>query len=380
MRPRKYTIGRHKQRVTTAPLAIILRSLSAALLAATALGLVATTISAQNLTSLPHYKPASDVSGVVRIFGSDLGGMVKVWEDGFRKYQTSVRFDDSFPSSDGATAGLISGVADIGSSGREPVLTEFLSFNETFKYDLQTVAVATGAYDIKGKTWAVVVFVNKDNPLTKLTIKQLDGIFGTERTGGYEGYKWTNRAARTAAEDIRTWGQLGLTGEWADKPIHTYGYANTGMTNFFQLKVFNGGEKWNPNYREYVESETKMVTDESGSSYHMLAEISDDKYGIAWSGIPHAKGFPKLKPLALAWDQQATYVEPTRDSVQNGSYPLTRSIFMYIKHPPGQSVDLKVKEFLRYILSQEGQQDVARQKVYLPLTAAATQEQLKKIE
>jgi phosphate transport system substrate-binding protein len=320
------------------------------------------------------------VSGVIRNFGSDLGGMVKVWEEGFRKYHPEARFEDKFPTSDGAVGGLISGVADIGTSGREPVLTEFLSFNETFKYDLETIPVATGAYDIKGKTWAVVIFVNKDNPLTKLTMKQLDGIFGSERTGGYKGYKWYPDLGRSAKDDIRTWGQLGLTGEWADKPIHTYGYANTGMSNFFQLTVFNGGEKWNPNYREYVESDTKMVTDENGSSYHMLSELSKDKYGIAWSGIPHAKNFPQLRPLALAANDGSIYVFPTKETVQNRTYPLTRSIFMYIKHPPGQPIDPKVKEFLRYILSREGQQDVAKHNIYLPLTAEVVREHLKRFD
>lgn len=344
------------------------------------LSLIGTAAGGQSATSLPHYKPEGKISRVVRIFGGELGGMVKIWEDGFRKYHPEARFEDTLPTSDGATAGLITGVADIGVSGREPTLTEFLSFNETFKYDLQTVAVATGAYDIKGKTWAVVVFVNKDNPLTKLSMKQLDGIFGAERTGGYDGYKWTSRAARGALDNIRTWGKLGLTGEWADKPIQTYGYANTGMAKFFELKVFNGGEKWNPNYREYVESETKMVTDESGSSYHMLGELVKDKYGIGWSGIPHAKRFPELKPIRLAQDERGPYVLPTRETVQNRTYPLTRSVFMYIKHPRGQSVEPKVKEFLRYVLSQEGQGEVAGKRLYLPLTPDYLHEQLKKLD
>ena len=219
-------------------------------LASLAVTFISAVAAVQGTTPLPHYKPQGTISEPIRIFGGELGGMVKTWEEGFRKHHSEARFQDAFPTSDGATAGLIAGVADIGVSGREPTLTEFLSFNETFKYDLQTVAVATGAFDIKGKTWALVVFVNKDNPLSKLTMKQLDGIFGAERTGGYDGYKWTSRAARSAAENIRTWRQLGLTGEWADKPIQTYGYANTGMAKFFELKVFSGGEKWNPNYRE----------------------------------------------------------------------------------------------------------------------------------
>ncbi len=346
------------------------------------LGLATVSAHPQNLESLPPYKPDQKITGTVRLFGTPLAGLVKVWEDGFRKYHPEARFEDSFPTSEGGVAALITGVADIGTGGREPVLNEFLGFNEAFNYDLVDITVGTGAYDIKGRTWALVIFVNRDNPLTKLTMKQLDGIFGAERTGGYSGYKYMPQAGRGAKDDIRTWGQLGLTGEWANKPINTYGYANTGMTNFFQLKVFNGGDKWNPNYRQYVESDTKMVTDEANSSYHMLAELAKDKYGIAWCGVPHANKFPELKlqPVALAKSDGGPYVLPSRESVQDRTYPLARSIFLFIKHPPKQPIDPKVKEFLRYVLSREGQQDALNHKVYLPLTAEVVREQLKKLE
>jgi phosphate transport system substrate-binding protein len=339
---------------------------------------------AQNLDNLPPYKPQRKVSQVIRIFGSDLNGMVQVWEEGFRKFHPEARFEEKFPSSDAATAGLVSGVADIGTTGREPTLTEYLAFNEAFKYDLVNIAVATGAYDFIGRTWAPVIFVNKENPLTKLTMKQLDGIFGAERTGGYEGFRWRPQLARNAGENIRTWGQLGLTGKWANKPIQTYGYANTGMAKFFELKVFKGGEKWNPNYREYVESGTRMISEgeigHTGGSKHMLSELSKDKYGIGWSGIAHAKDFPQLKPIALAASDGGPYVLPTKETIRNRTYPLTRSIFMYIKHPPGQAVDPNVKEFLHYVLSREGQADVVKHNVYFPLTAEALREQLKKVD
>ena len=349
-----------------------------------ATALIAVNVTAQSPESLPKYEPGEKVAGVIRIFGSDLSGMVKLWEEGFRKHQPEIRFEDRFPSSDAATAGLVSGVADIGTSGREPVLTEFLAFNETFKYDLVNIAVATGTDDFVGRTWAPVVFVNKENPIAKLTMKQLDGIFGAARTGGYDGFRWMPQFARSARDDIRTWDQLGLTGEWADKQINTYGYANTGMAKFFELKVFNGGEKWNPNYREYVESGTRMVSagelGQTGGSKQMLAELSKDKYGIGWSGIAHAKSFPQLKPVALAAKDGAAYILPSRETVQNRTYPLARSIFMYIKHPPGQPLDPKVKEFLRYILSREGQEDVAHHNVYLPLTAEVVREQLRRLD
>ena len=120
------------------------------------------------------------------------------------------------------------GVADLGMSGREPVLMEYLSFDAAFHADPCELAVATGSYDQQNYTWTVVIFVHKDNPLAKFTLEQLDGIFGSERTGVLKGIKWLPEYARNADKNIRTWGQLGLSGEWADKPIQTYGLAFTG--------------------------------------------------------------------------------------------------------------------------------------------------------
>jgi phosphate transport system substrate-binding protein len=187
------------------------------------------------------------------------------------------------------------------------------------------------------------------------------------------------QAGRGPEENIRTWGQLGLGGEWADQPIHTYGYAFTGMANFFQLKVFHGGDKWNPNYRQYVEA-GKMVSagpvGATGSIQHMLREeFAHDKYGIAWTGIPHVANVPEVKPLALAASDAGPFVEPTRSNVQQRTYPLARSVFIQLNRAPGQPLDPKLREFLLYILSRDGQQAVADNGNYLPLTAEAVREQ-----
>ena len=338
--------------------------------------LVAVPAVAQDLESLPRYRPEKTVVGTLRIFGSDLAGQIQAWEKGFSRFHPRVRFTNRFPSSDGAVGGMISGVADLGPSGRELVLTEYLMFNETFGYDPEQVAVATGAFDRKGRSWATVIYVHRDNPITRLTLAQLDGIFGAERSGGYRGLKWMPQYARGPEKDIRTWGQLGLTGEWADQPIQTYGYAFTGMSNFFQLKVFSGGDKWNPNYRQYVEDGTKMVADgaigETGSIRYMLTrELAANKYGIAWAGIPHGQGIAELKVLPLAADEASPYVLPTLETIGARTYPLTRSIFIYINRPPGKPLEPKAREFLRYILSREGQEAVSNNGNYLPLTPAA---------
>jgi len=332
---------------------------------------------------LPAYAPDTQVSGTIRNAGAALFGQVKDWENGFRRFQPGVHFDDILFTGDGYVGGLESGGADVAFSDRDPVLTEYLSFNETFGYDLSPgeLDVVTGAFDIKGHSWAVVIYVNKDNPISGLTMQQLDGIFGAARTGGYRGYKWYGEYARGEEGDIRTWGQLGLTGEWADKPIDTYGYAPTGMRNYFERTVFHGGDKWNPNYREYVEYGTKMVAEEPLSSHAMLADdMAKDRYGICWSGVPHAAGMTHLKRVPLAFKDGQPFVEATKETVQDRSYPLSRPLHVFIKHPPGKPVDPKLREFVRYILSRQGQEDVVKNGALLPLTPAVVAAQLKKLE
>jgi phosphate transport system substrate-binding protein len=131
---------------------------------------------------------------------------------------------------------------------------------------------------------------------------------------------------------------------------------------------------------------TKLISDgpigQSGSIAHMLELLSKDKYGIAWTGIPHVKAFPQygLKPLALAPREGGPYYPPTLETVRNRTYPLTRSVFFQYARPPGQPLEPKAREFLRYILSRQGQEDVAQQGQYLPLTAAAVSAELKKLD
>ncbi|MDE2261904.1 MAG: substrate-binding domain-containing protein [Gammaproteobacteria bacterium] len=337
-----------------------------------------------DLSGLPRYVPPRQEAGTIRIFGSDLAGMVRVWEQGFRRYQPGVRFADHFPSSDAGIAGLVSGVSDLGPQAREQTVVEQLMFHETFGHAAGSVIVATGGYDAEGMADGLVIFVNESNPLARLTLAQLDGIFGAERTGALRGFKWNLKSARSAGRNIRTWGQLGLTGAWAGKAIHTYGYAPTGMSQFFQLNVLRGSDKWNPNFREYVESGTKMIADDdramAGGLHQMLArELSHDPYGIAFGVLSQASGVTGVKTVALARSPSGPYVAPSPRSFQDHSYPLSRNIYIYFNRAPGQPLTPCVREFLRYIVSRQGQEAVERKSSYLPLDAALARAQLRRI-
>jgi phosphate transport system substrate-binding protein len=344
-------------------------------------GQTSTQPAAGSLDRLPPYIPTQQVTGIIRNNGSAFAGLLAAWEAGFRKYHPGITFQDSLLSGDAAIGALESGASDLAPNGREPVLTEFLSFSEVFNNDGPfQVTVATGSYQALGRTWAPVIFVNSNNPLTHLTMKQLDQVFGAERTGGYSGYKWFSAAARPASENIRTWGQLGLSGEWAGKPIQTYGYAPTGMSNFFELIVFHGGTKWNPNLRQYVETSAKQATAHAGTTDQMMGDLSHDRYGIAWAGLAHAKDEPGVKALALSYSSEGPFIFCNQQSVRDRTYPLTRSIFMQLNRPPNTAIQPRIKEFLLYILSREGQSAVAAQGEYLPLTVAELERQRKLLD
>lgn len=331
------------------------------------------------VTYLPDYKPNETVQGVIRTYGVDLKNVVSKLGEAFRKYHPGIVFHHRLDDA-AAIPGLYTEVADIGVSGREPVLTEYFSFYETYHYHPTEIAIANGAFDVKGGSYGLMVYVHKDNPLRKLTMEQLDGIFGEQRTGGYAGFQWLPDSARGPEKNIRTWGQLGLKGEWANKPIQTYGYALTGMKVFFQQKVFGGGEKWNPNYKEYIETNTKQDGGRNMTIKAMLTELSNNKYGIGWTGHWQTAGFDNIRPLALAKTPNGPFAAPTRASFQDGSYPLERQVYFFINKAPGLRMDPKIKEFIRFVMSREGQEIVRQTNVYLPLTKEMAEAQLKKID
>src|SRR5262249_171305 len=178
-----------------------------------------------NLDGLPQYNPERQITGAIRIWGLNYitdGNVAKYWEEGFRKYHPDTKIEWHTPSALIAVPGLVTGLADLGAS-RPITFDELLTFQRAFAYLPLEIDMATRSFNVSGRAPALAIFVHKDNPLTKLTVKQLDGIFGAERSGGWVGLDWHPEFARGPEGNIRTWGQLGLTGEWADKPINIYG-------------------------------------------------------------------------------------------------------------------------------------------------------------
>jgi phosphate transport system substrate-binding protein len=338
-----------------------------------------------DLRKLPAYSPELAVAGSLRVVGSGHAGMVEKWQDGYRKFHPEARFINQLITSDAAIPALISGIADLAPDGGEPSITETLGFFETYGHHPLDIIVATGAFDAEGRSNAIVVYVHRDNPINELSIDQLDGIFGAERRAGLRGFKWTLADGRGPEQNLRSWGQLGLQGAWTRKAIQTYGHAPSGTTRFFQRMVLGNSEKWNPNIRQGVESGSKMIGaddpgQQGGMKYLLSRELAHNPYGIAWTVAPQAADIPGLKLLAIAPRGGGAAVLPSAATVQDRSYPLTRSIYIYVNRAPGAPLDRNVREFLRFVLSREGQQIVADSNGHLPLTGELLAEQRRKLE
>ncbi len=303
-----------------------------------------------------------------------MAALLKRWERGFRKYHPDIRFEAWLKGSGSGMYGLEMRTADIALMGR-PInpYERYGVYERAWVYPVE-IEVATGSFAVPRKSPAYTVFVHKDNPLAKLTVKQLDGIFGAERGGGWKALTWDESTAHAKADNIRTWGQLGLTGEWASRPIHVYGPPNlgAGAITYFQARVMGGGAIFNEDLREYADRK------------QMIADLERDPGGIAYGALGYRS--PGVKPLALGDSGSGPFVAPTRESVAARTYPLARPVYVYytidnekteIANP---RVDPKVREFLRYVLSKQGQQAVANEGTYLPLTGGVAAEQLKKLD
>ena len=269
--------------------------------------------------------------------------------------------------------GLYAGAADVALMGREIWPSEQLAYFQTMGHNASGVEVATGSFDVPTKADALVIFVHKDNPLSRITFAQLDGIFGAEH--------------RRASKNHRAWADLGLAGSWSAQPIHAYGpQIDNAAAIFFSNKVMKGSRKWNPDYAEFA-NRTDAAGRRTDYGKLILDALALDRYGIAISN-PHYAG-PQVKALAVVTDDESAplaptrEVAPTRDTVLHRTYPLTRSVFIFfnrdVNHQPGSGLDPAVLEFLRYVLSADGQSQVLREGAYLPLPANIAQQELQKL-
>jgi phosphate transport system substrate-binding protein len=337
-----------------------------------------------DLSALPAYVPKQKVSGTLRLWGSNYitdGFLGSYWEAAFKKYHPDIIFDFHMKTTLAAVPALVFGVADIG-IGRKITFSELELYQRYTDRSPIEIDIATGSYDVPGWQPGFGVVVPSDNPLTKISMQQLDGIFGAQRSGGWDGTSWRPEQARGPEGNLRTWGQLGLTGDWADKPIHVYGL-NLRYHQATELsdRLLQGSDKWNEQLKIYANYVSPAGRLERG----LNDDLAKDRYGIAIVAAPTTSlsgGASKsaLKILQLAQDNSGPFVPYTLDTLQDRTYPLYDRIYVYTGRASGQPLDPKIYEFLRFVLSREGQAEVMRDGKYLPLTAAVANSQLRELD
>ena len=291
---------------------------------------------------LPAYaKQTGEVSGDIKAVGSDtMANLMQVWTEGFKTFYPDVKAEIDEKGSSAAPPALISGTANFGPMSREWKASEIDDFEKKFGYKPTSLATSIDM---------LTVFVNKDCPLESLTLEQVDAIFSATRKGG-------------ASKDITKWGDLGLTGDWANKPFSLYGRNSASGTYqyFKENALFHGDFK-------------ATVKEQPGSSA-VINGIAHDKYGIGYSGI----GYKTADVKAIALDSGKGAISAVPENAYNGKYPLARMLYLSMNYKPGSRLDPFRSEFLRYVFSRDGQRDVVKEG-FLPITAVVAEKQMKKV-
>jgi phosphate transport system substrate-binding protein len=337
-----------------------------------------------DLSALPEYKPEQMALGVVRIYGTPLESLVGNWASAFRAKQGHVRLESYLINTSQAFAGLVTGRADVGLMGHRTWHTSLMAFEKAFGYAPLEIRFATGSYDDpQGSTPGLMFVVHKSNPLAKLTLDEIDGIFCAQRTGAWDGTRWSTAAARGADRNLRTWGQLGLTGEWADKPIHPHG-SDVTLSNWADLierEACHGGKKWNPALIEGPRADIGLKAHGKTRDQEIIEGVQDDPYaiGFMFQRVINA-AHSDVKVLPLARTAAGPYVSPSPRSFFDGSYPMHNGAYLYLNRKPGEPLATRDREFARFVLSRDGQRIVADSRIFIPLDAEQLKTELRKLD
>jgi phosphate transport system substrate-binding protein len=294
--------------------------------------------------SLPRYEKQTTVSGNLNSVGSDtMNSLLTLWAEGFRRYHPTVKVQVEGKGSSTAPPALIAGTAQLGAMSREMKPSEEDAIEQKFSF---------GPTQIRTALDIVAVYVNKDNPIAALSLPELDAMYSKTRKGGYP-------------HDITTWGQLGLKGSWVGRPISLYGRNSaSGTYGFFKDHALFKGD-------------FKDTVKEQPGSASVVQGVSEDLYGIGYSGIGYKTSGVRAVPISEK--RGDTPYELTYENAVEGHYPLARYLYIYIVRDPRRPVDPLTREFLRYVLSREGQEVVVKDG-YLPLTLKVLQAELAKLQ
>jgi phosphate transport system substrate-binding protein len=293
--------------------------------------------------SVKPYEQVSGISGNLNSVGSDtLNNLMTYWAEAFNKIYPNVKIQVEGKGSATAPPALTNGTAQFGPMSRKMKAEEEDAFEAKHGFKPTRIDVAVDC---------LAVYVHKDNPVRGFTMAQLDCIFSKTRKSGYA--------------DISTWGDVGLDGPWASAPISLYGRNSaSGTYAYFKEHALLKGD-----YKDTV--------NEQGGSAAVVNSVANDRHGIGYSGIGYRTSEVRAVPLAKSGKDKL--VEPAFENALNGSYPLGRMLYIYVAKKPGEPSSPVAKEFLKFVLSKEGQEIVIKDG-YGPLPAKVQEKQLKVIE
>lgn len=289
---------------------------------------------------LPSYKPVAGLSGQIKSVGSDtMNQLMIIWTEKFKEYYKGVRTEVEGQGSSKAMPALITGAASFGPMSRDAKANEIADFEKKFGY--KPVLLPT-SIDL------LAVYVHRDNPLTEISLEQLDSIFSSTRKLG--------------GEPIESWGQLGLTGDYAKEPISIFGRnAASGTYGYFKEKVLGNGD-------------FKTSVNEQPGSTAVISSIGENRFAIGYSGIGHSSA--SVKPLFLSAKKGEKAVEPAEKNAYSGEYPLSRYLYLAVNYKPKSQLEPIRKEFIKFIYSKEGQ-ELAIKEGYFPVDAKTAERALK---
>jgi phosphate transport system substrate-binding protein len=292
---------------------------------------------------LPAYQAVTGISGQIKSVGSDtLGGEIALWAKAFNELYPDVKIQIEAAGSATAPPALLEGVSQFGPMSRAMTAEESGAFENKYGYKVSSFRVAVDA---------LAVYVNKDNPIQCLAVQQLNRIFSsTRKTAG--------------GGDIKTWGDVGLTGEWATKPISLYGRNSiSGTYEFFrEMALFSGDYK--PEVKQQPGSEA------------VVQGVASDRFAIGYSGIGYKTDGVRTVPLALY--SGGTCYDTSAEATLSGKYPFARYLRIYLNKKPNQPLDPLRAEFIKYILSKDGQTKTEKGGFYA-ITNGIREDELKKM-
>ena len=323
-----------------------IRIAAQAILAGLFLGVTAQAQAVKVDSKLPTYKKVSGVTGNLNSIGSDtLNNLMAFWVEGFNKKYPNVKIQVEGKGSTTAPPALIEGTSQLGPMSREMKAEEMDKFEKKYGYKPTKVAVAIDT---------LAVFVNKNNPIKTLSLQQVDAIFSKTRKGG-------------AAKDIKTWGELGLTGDAASRTLSLYGRNSaSGTYGYFKEHALFKGD-----YKD-------TVKEQPGSS-SVVQSVGSDRFAIGYSGIGYATSGVRALPISDEKKNGGAPFAATYENALSGKYPLSRYLYVYINKDPKKPVDPLTREFLKFVLSKEGQEIVVKDG-FLPLTAKMEIEETSKLK